>query len=332
MNSFSRHYRFIRMASLAGFLLTGSHSYAQPQSPEAADKAIDKLYHSLGNNSTTMAERLDEISAGFLGVPYVLGALGEGPEGRFDRSPLYRTDGFDCETFVDTVLALAFGQNRASFQQCIKNIRYHQGKVDFLTRNHFMSLDWDGHNQQQGYIKDITQTFRNKDNQPVALMATALINKPSWYQHLTLSHIKLPGASEAERTAALEKLQAEGSQLPKTEARIPYIPFTALFDKNGHPDTRLIAQIPDASIVEIVRPNWDLEKKIGTRLNVSHLGFAFWKGETLIFRQASSQLDKVIDIPLIEYLEQIRSSPTIKGINVQAILPQKPLGKNCRVY
>jgi len=331
MNPFSRHYPFIRMACLSGFMLASSQSYALDQSTETADKAVNKLYHSLDNNSTCkMAERLDMISESFLGTPYLLGALGEGPKGRFDQSPLYRTDGFDCETFVDTVLAVAFGHDLASFQQNINHIRYRQGNVDFLTRNHFMSLDWDGNNQKQGYIKDITQTFRNKNNKPVALMAVALIDKPSWYQHFSINNIKLNKATEAERATRLKELQSEGSRLPKTEARIAYIPFTALFDKNNEPDTRLFAQIPDASIIEIVRPNWDLEKQIGTHLNVSHLGFAFWKGETLIFRQASSLEHKVIDIPLIDYLDSIRSSPTIKGINVQAILPQKPLGGRCK--
>lgn len=332
MNPFFRHHSLVRIASLTAFLLISPQPYAAHTASGAADKTINKLYHTLSNNSKyDMAERIDIVSASFLGKPYVLGALGEGPKGHFDQSPLYRVNGFDCETYVDTVLALALGSNPQSFQQCINRIRYHQGEVSFLTRNHFASLDWNINNQKQGFIKDITQSFRNKNKQPVAKIAVALINKPSWYQHLDLNNIKLTSTSEQEKVQRLAELRSRGSQLPKSEAKIPYLPLSALFDSKGNPDVRLFAQIPDASIIEIVRPNWDLEKQIGTRLNVSHMGFAVWKGETLMFRQASSQENAVIEVPLIEYLDTLRSSPTIKGINVQIIEPQRALGKNCQV-
>ena len=42
----------------------------------------------------------------FKGKPYVLGSLGEGKAAIFDKNPIYRTDTFDCETYVSTVLAL----------------------------------------------------------------------------------------------------------------------------------------------------------------------------------------------------------------------------------
>ena len=294
------------------------------------DLMIEKLYRSLPKTTKlNMAQRLDHISAKFLGKPYILGALGEGKSARYDQSPLYRTDGFDCETFVDTVLAIAFAETADGFTQCINKVRYQQGQIEFITRNHITDLDWNQNNQKQGYLKDITQDFKDRYNQPVAQIASALIDKPSWYQHMPIETIKLSIPDRTKQEKRLRELQQSASQLPVQESRIAYIPLTALFNQKGQPNHALFNQIPHAAIIEIIRPNWDLQNQIGTHLNVSHLGFAFWKKRTLIFRQASSQYHQVVDVSLIDYLREARQSPTIKGINIQIVVPQKPYKKSC---
>jgi hypothetical protein len=111
--------------------------------------------------------------------------------------------------------------------------------------------------------------------------------------------------------------------LETTASKVPYIPFTALFPENK-PNLYLFSQIPNGAVIEIVRPNWDLRKQIGTFLDISHLGFAVWHKGVLYFRQASSQYGKVVDVPLIDYLKEALISLTIKGINVQIVVPQKP--------
>ncbi|STX29897.1 Protein of uncharacterised function (DUF1460) [Legionella beliardensis] len=305
---------------------------AKELAEQQADLAINKLYHTLNSNSKLdMATRLNEISASFLGKPYILGSLGEGATARFDQFPSYRTDGFDCETYVTTVLALALANQLNDFKQCLKNIRYYQGQVDYLTRNHFTGLDWNTNNQRQAFVKDITTTIKDENNKSVAQLAVALIDKPSWYQHMTPQTIRLIQTDKSEQAKRLARLKKRGSELPRQEERVPYIPLSALFDNKGKPNAKLFKQIPEAAIVEIVRPNWNLSKEIGTHLNISHLGFVFWKEGQPIFRQASSNYGKVVDVSLIDYLQQARQSPTIKGINIQTIVPLKPLNKGCRL-
>jgi hypothetical protein len=287
------------------------------------NKTLQQLYHSLNSKPIPdMPSRLETISAQFLGKPYLLGALGEGASGDYDQFPLYRTDAFDCETLVDTVLAVAFTNNPGQFKHCINQVRYREGHVSFIDRNHFTCLDWNQNNQRQGFIKDITATIRNQHNQPVVKFADALVNKPSWYAHMTTKNIRLNNASPTKQAQRLQALKREGSQLATKVSTTPYIPFTALFDKSGNANQYLFKQIPNAAIVEIIRPNWDLTKEIGTHLNVSHLGFVFWKKGTLIFRQASSNYNAVVDVPLIEYLRNALKSPTIRGINIQVVLPR----------
>ncbi|WED43318.1 N-acetylmuramoyl-L-alanine amidase-like domain-containing protein [Legionella cardiaca] len=322
---------FPQIIFLSCFALLSFKTSAQVHpKQEQANAIINELYHNLNNiPKFDMAARLETISAQFLGTEYLLGALGEGAKARFDQAPRYRIDAFDCDTYVTTVLALALASNTTDFKQCLCKIRYEKGRVAYINRNHFTSLDWNQNNQQQGFVKDITENFKDANNQPVAQIATALIDKPSWYQHLNLKNIRLYPQNEQEQLQRLADLKNRGSKLPQILSKLPYIPLTALFDAEGKANQYLFSQIPNASIIEIVRPNWELREAIGTNLNVSHLGFAFWKNGVLFFREASSIHGRVVDVPLIEYLQEARTSPTIKGINVQVIVPQNPLPNGC---
>ena len=309
----------------SSLLLTSVYVWAQnPIDVEAqADKVITQLYHSqLINSKSENSSRIDAISAQFLGQPYLLSALGEGKQGYYDNAPLYRVDAFDCETYVDTVLALTMAHDTLAFKRYIRQVRYQNGQVAFIRRNHFTSLDWNQNNQQQGFLKDITTTFHDQHGNPIAKIAKALINKPSWYQHLSPDIIRINTPSKAEKNKRLAVLKQKGSLLPSTIAKIPYIPLTALFDQVGAPNIQLFNQIPNGAIIEIVRPNWNLEQQIGTHLNVSHLGFAILKNGRLMFRNASSLKHQVSDVPLIDYLREAQKSPTIKGINVQILINQ----------
>ena len=316
-------------------LITGYSCYAIDSNAieQQANSSIKELYHTLNTMpNSSMTERIDWISSQFKGVPYILGSLGEGADARYDQFPRYRTDGFDCDTYVNTVLALATANSLETFQQCLKYTRYHEGKISYINRNHFTSIDWNHNNQQRGLLKDITLTIKDKQNNSVALYAKAMINKPGWYAHKTLETIRLVHENKSEQTKRLAELKQKGSTLPTTLSTIPYIPLSVLFSKNGEPNLYLFSQIPSGSIIEIVRPNWDLRKIIGTSLNISHLGFAIKINNQLYFRQASSQFGKVVDVPLIDYLKGALVSPTIKGINVQIVVPTKPATQECRTF
>ena len=69
----------------------------------------------------------------------------------------------------------------------------------------------------------------------------------------------------------------------------------------------------------MVRPNWDLEATIGTRLDVSHLGFVIHTPVGIMFRHASSTQKRVVETSLLDYLHDCLDNPTIKGINIQLV-------------
>lgn len=290
------------------------YAFDSSATEKQANSSIEELYHKLDHMpNISMPQRIDWISKQFLGVPYLLGSLGEGPRARYDQFPQYRVDGFDCDTYVNTVVSLALANSLPAFQQCIKKMRYRNGEVAYIQRMHFTGIDWNQAHQQAGLFKDITLAITDEHQQPVAQFAKALIEKPNWYAYKTITTIRLQNAEKTQQEARLAELKTKGAKLAVAKEKVPYLPLNVLFPTKNKPNMHLFAQIPDGAIIEIVRPNWDLREKIGTALNISHLGFAIRHNEQLYFREASSEYGKVVDVPLVEYLQKALESPTIKG-------------------
>lgn len=299
------------------FLMLPLFSWAAP-AQTAADSEIQSLYRDFAKRGLVNPhDRLAYLSKYFLSRPYFLGALGEGEQGKIDQTALYRTDKFDCVTFCSMLIAISHSNSLADFKKNIIKIRYQNGIVDYLHRNHFMSVDWNPTNTHNGLVKDVSGSLIGNDGNPIAVIADTIINKPSWYNSKKVGELKLNGKlSHREKAERLKALQQRGASLSKERSVLLYVPLTAFFDKKGQARPEILNQIPSPSVIQIVRPNWQMEKKIGTNMHVSHLGLAIRDESGLRFRVASSKLNKVVDIPLSEYLRDCLSSPTIKGITI----------------
>ncbi len=114
---------------------------------------IFDLYAELAKqNITDTSARIDFLTEYFLGKPYIANPQGEGVDGDIDQAPLYRFDGFDCVTYVNDILALAFAEDVASFQKKLLTINYYNAQAKFENRFHFMSVDWNIQNQKNNIV------------------------------------------------------------------------------------------------------------------------------------------------------------------------------------
>jgi hypothetical protein len=279
------------------------------------EKELKQIYQSAYlTHSKNRIQKLARISKYFLVRPYKLNNLGDGPDSYFDQYPIYRLDVFDCETYVETMLAIALSENEKQFKQNIVRIRYQTSKPSFLNRNHFPELDWNIHNAEKGYIKDITKTIVNSSGVPIFKMASSFIDRPSWFRRFTLNDFRLRATvSHVELEKRFSHLQQEAQYLRAEYSSIAFLPLEQI-------STYVLKQIPNACIIEIVRENWQIKDKTGTDLNVSHMGFAFWKNDKLYFREASSVYHQTVDVLLTDYLEQkVTKNPSVVGINLQQI-------------
>jgi hypothetical protein len=269
---------------------------ALPAFAEMKTPLIEQWFAEHGREAK--AQRVASLVEVFLDQPYQLGALGEGGHGAKDK-PLYRDDAFDCVTLTSTLLAMLNAEDFGAFKARIKQVRYRDGDVSFLHRNHFTSVDWNPNNTRNGFIEDVTHKVVDTRGKPVATIADTVIDKPAWIKKQ--GHTELVKQTHAERSVML------------------YIPLTTLYHR-GQIDKSLLQQLPDVAVIEIVRPDWAIRKLIGTNINVSHMGIAFRQQGKMLFLNASQVHGKVEIEPLASYLARYLDSPSIKGINVQRVV------------
>src|ERR1700737_4925951 len=96
--------------------------------------------------------RIDALSRHFLGHSYKPDPL----IGSADTAEVFTAslDGFDCVTYIETVLALARAANVDDFSEWLRKIRYEQGCIQWKQRNHYMSL-WIRNNVREGIIRPV---------------------------------------------------------------------------------------------------------------------------------------------------------------------------------
>lgn len=114
---------------------------------------MNRLLKSVADESD-LSNRVERISARFLGLPYVSSSL----IGDLDvpEQLVVRLDAFDCVTYIETVLALARAQTAEQFEENLIRLRYKNGEVSWTKRNHYM-VDWWRNNEREGLIKNITR-------------------------------------------------------------------------------------------------------------------------------------------------------------------------------
>jgi hypothetical protein len=252
--------------------------------------------------------RIDFISQGFVGLPYGKGGpLGEGPDGRYDQDPLYRFDTFDCTTFVETVISLALTHNVDAFETKMNEIRYENSNVDYLKRNHFPSLQWIPNNIQNGIFKEVNSLVLPQAERKIV---ESVINLAGWLKAIKLDEIKTPYATLEERQSLLEELQSYANQYSTMDVQLEYLPISTLLKK-----PKVLSRIPHGSVINFIRPNWDLNDSIGTHMNVSHQGFVIQKKSGTYLRHASTT-GAVMENALIDYLKKFENHPTLKGIHL----------------
>ncbi|WP_158320221.1 N-acetylmuramoyl-L-alanine amidase-like domain-containing protein [Bdellovibrio bacteriovorus] len=269
-----------------------------------ADQRLQSLYTSTAQLKQGQGkDRVSMFALQFLSEksPYIVDPLGEGPQGDISHGPLYRFDGFDCTTFVETVLALSLSSSPEQFRTRMNQIRYKNAVVSYKTRNHFPSIDWIPNNIENGFVKDITGSIGGSKTK----WSQTWIEKDAWFAKKGPEYVQM------------------SREFKPTLGQLPYV---AKADLLSSPE--MLAKIPSGTIFHVVRPNWDLREGAGSRLDVSHMGFLIRENGVLymvhasngITRDGSNDEKQVKKEPLVAYVERVMmASPTTAGINILAV-------------
>jgi hypothetical protein len=218
---------------------------------------------------SSLAARLEAITARFVGTTYGESPLGEGDG--VDPDPRLRWDVVDCLTFVETALAMASAPGPDRLVEVLDDIRYAALPPAFGNRNHFVEAQWLPNNLLKGYLREITRD----------LGGAAVVEAPKEFS--------------PERWKARRKLGAmplSSSEVPRGRFSVPMIPFEALRANQ--------AKVPAGTLLFVVRRDLYTQP---TR--VTHVGFVFDGPKGKVLRHASkTPFGRVVDEPLAAFLER----------------------------
>jgi hypothetical protein len=260
-----------------GHLPAATVHSAQPRFIDVPADQAPSLAETAAKVQGNFTARLLSASERFLGTPYRLDPLGEGP-GAPDPDPLLRFDEVDCMTFVETTIALAQtgAPERTAIEARLTALRYADAKPAFENRHHFFTAQWVAALRDKGLLRDITRALAIDVQQP----------------ELAVRHVK--GISQEQW-----KRRTSGRKFDLPEARVPL---------GGHPLTyvpidrvnQLSRRIPSGSLFALVREDRPLSPFL-----VTHVGFVVQRDGKTWLRHAGRDLyGQVVDEAIEHYVQR----------------------------
>jgi len=206
---------------------------------------------------------LEKTATFFLGKPYVANTL----EITDEEMLVVNLREFDCTTFLETVIALTrtARSEKPSFDAFLaelQQIRYRRGVTDgYASRLHYTS-DWVYENEQNGRIRNLSAVLGGiNEEKTIHFMST---------HRDAYKHLKTDDAVLQEIVTVEKEINGRGG--------FAYLPKAKI--------ASIASRIPHMAVIGFTT---DIEE-----LDISHVGFAFKKGDKLTFMHASSAKKKVV--------------------------------------
>ena len=239
----------------------------------------------------TLSEGILDVAKRFLGIPYVAGTL----ETEGTERLVVNEDSLDCTTFVEYSVArwLSMKNDSLTMEQWTELLRYRNGVVNgYLSRLHYFT-DWVAENEHRGVWYEVAPEEGSLIWQTDTLTLSFMSEHPQSYPYLKGD------------TWAVDSMKA-------IEQRYACYPIHYIDKKNLNlPPEEL--PIQDGDILALVTTIKGLD--------VTHLGFAVWRGKTLHLMHASMKHKQVVidEQPLYDYLKNRNSCPGIRVVRLAGI-------------
>ena len=232
-----------------------------------------------------MSELVIKVAKHFLGTPYVAGTLEIEPE-----RLTVNTRETDCILFVEMCLAMSLTAKEAepTFEKYVDNLRklrYRDGKVDgYTSRIHYTS-EWIIQGTMRGIFSEVS---RECGGSPLDQKFFFMSTHPSSYKQLKDS------------PKNVEKIKAVEENLNTWDYW--YIPKADL--------PKCIQNIKTGDIVGF--------NSATPGLDIAHVAYAYWEGDTLTFIHASYTDKKVVinKTPLVQYTNGIKGHNGLRVIRL----------------
>lgn len=132
---------------------------------EFNEKQLGKYLGYLQEAEPNLRKRIVHLARKNIGQPYHLFLLGEAPFETYDSDPIYALHKSDCVVFSEHVYAMALSRSWEEFIQFLQRIRYKNGEIGVLTRNHYTEAEWDVNNEW--LVEDINRKYLTVNAAPM---------------------------------------------------------------------------------------------------------------------------------------------------------------------
>ena len=233
-----------------------------------------------------MSELVIKVAKHFLGTPYVAGTLEIEPE----RLTI-NTRETDCILFVEMCLAMSLTAKDAepTFEKYVDNLRrlrYRNGKVDgYASRLHYTS-EWIIQGETRGIFHEVS---RQCGGSVLDQKFNFMSNHPASYKQLK------------DNPKAVAKIRIAEQNLETWDYW--YIPKADL--------PKCIKNIKTGDIIGF--------NSSTPGLDIAHVAYAYWEGDTLTFIHASMSDKKVVinKTPLVEYTNGIKGHNGLRVVRLR---------------
>ena len=229
-------------------------------------------------------QRIDELSKLFLGTPYGDLPLGDGSGS--EPWARWRTDKVDCQTYVETVLAMANARNLKEAKSVLDDIRYGKPQPTFEHRNHFTEAQWLPANTGKGYLKDEVPIIDGR-----APTETLTLSKAQWT-----------------KVKVLQRLV--NADVPEGKFTVRYLPLEEA--------KKRARSIEPGTILMVVR-----EHDPNRIVRISHMGFVLKnpKGGYVVRHASTGDAHAVVDEQLVDFLDKQASYKKWKVVGFALAMP-----------
>lgn len=232
-----------------------------------------------------MSELVIKVAKHFLGTPYVAGTLEIEPE-----RLTVNTRETDCILFVEMCLAMSLTAKDAepTFEKYVDNLRrlrYRNGKVDgYASRLHYTS-EWIIQGETRGIFHEVS---RQCGGSVLDQKFNFMSNHPASYKQLK------------DNPKAVAKIRIAEQNLETWDYW--YIPKSDL--------PKCIKNIKTGDIIGF--------NSSTPGLDIAHVAYAYWEGDTLTFIHASMSDKKVVinKTPLVEYTNGIKGHNGLRVVRL----------------
>lgn len=231
-----------------------------------------------------------DVAKSYLGTPYVAGTLDKNSREQL----IINEQELDCTTFVELSVArrLATQNDCLTFEQQVQRLRYRDGVIDgYLSRLHYFT-DWVAENSRRGVWHELAPEQGKQSDiwHTDTLTLSFMSEHPQSYPYLKVNDWAVDSMRSIEQQYTHYPIHYIGKEyLNLSSQELP---------------------IRDGDILALVTTI--------DGLDVTHLGFAVWQGDTLHLMHASMKQGKVIidDQSLYDYLKNRKSCPGVRVVRL----------------